>query len=51
MRLEQVLLMVGVIGIAAWRVYRMWKAMAYHYRRYRYHKDRKKETAAEKFRF
>lgn len=30
MRLEQVLLLVGVIGIAAWRVYRMSKGMALH---------------------
>jgi hypothetical protein len=52
MRLETVLLLVGVIGIAAWRVYRMSKGMAYHYRRYRHYKERKKaETEATKFRF
>jgi hypothetical protein len=52
MRLEQVLLLAGVIGIAAWRVYRMSKGIAYHYRRYRYYSERKKQgTDTTKFRF
>jgi hypothetical protein len=52
MRLETVLLLVGVIGIAAWRIYRMSKGMAYHYRRYRRYSERKKQAInATKFRF
>jgi hypothetical protein len=51
MRLETVLLLVGVIGIAAWRLYRMSKGMAYHYRRYRYYSEQKKRRAdSTKFR-
>jgi hypothetical protein len=52
MRLEQLLLLAGVIGIAAWRVYRMSRGMTYHYRRYRHFSERKKqESNATKFRF
>jgi hypothetical protein len=52
MRLEQILLLAGVIGVAAWRVYRMSKGMAYHYRRYRQHNQRKRQgTNDTRFRF
>jgi hypothetical protein len=52
MRLETVLLLAAVAGIAAWRSYRMWKGMAYHYRRYRYYSEQKKQAAnTTKFRF
>jgi hypothetical protein len=52
MPLERVLLLAAVIGIAAWRAYRMSKGIAYHYRRYRHYSERKKQAAeATRFRF
>jgi hypothetical protein len=38
MRTEQILLLLGVLALFAWRARRLSRAIIYYYRRYRYHK-------------